>query len=202
MVYFSTQFNHKMYTFSESMCMQCILNACCCCFFTLVKQDHQLWIFFYFKKIKSRRHNKILVSFMECSSFLMYVFSFISLYFIKTDIIPTVNTDAATKEFLLKVVDILLDYVRTQNDRNERILEFHHPEDMKQLLDLDLPETALPLQQLIQDCARTMKYQVRTGEYNFFFCRNNQTVKLVKLVKFNSMNEEEKKIVRKIRREN
>lgn len=83
----------------------------------------------------------------------------------KTDIIPSPNaTDVVTKEFLLKVIDILLDYVKTQNDRNERILEFHHPEDMKQLLDLDLPESALPLQQLIQDCARTMKYQVRTGE--------------------------------------
>lgn len=92
--------------------------------------------------------------------------SFSFFFLIKTDIIPTVNADAATKEFLLKVVDILLDYVRTQNDRNERILEFHHPEDMKQLLDLDLPDTALPLQQLIQDCARTMKYQVRTGEYD------------------------------------
>lgn len=62
------------------------------------------------------------------------------------------------------MIDILLDYVKSQNDRNERILEFHHPEEMKQLLDLDLPEDALPLQQLLQDCARTMKYQVRTGE--------------------------------------
>lgn len=69
-----------------------------------------------------------------------------------------------TKEFLLKIVDVLLDYVRTQNDRNERVLEFHHPEEMKRLLDLDLPETALPLQQLVQDCATTLKYQVRTGK--------------------------------------
>lgn len=70
-----------------------------------------------------------------------------------------------TKEFLLKVIDILLDYIRTQNDRNERVLEFHHPEEMKQLLDLDVPENGLPLQQLIQDCATTLKYQVRTGKY-------------------------------------
>lgn len=69
-----------------------------------------------------------------------------------------------TKEFLLKIIDVLLDYVRTQNDRSERVLEFHHPEDMKRLLDLDLPDTALPLQQLVQDCATTLKYQVRTGE--------------------------------------
>lgn len=97
----------------------------------------------------------------------MQFFHFILFFFISIDIIPNPNgTDTVTKEFLLKVIDILLDYVKTQNDRNERILEFHHPEDMKQLLDLDLPESALPLQQLIQDCARTMKYQVRTGKYD------------------------------------
>lgn len=69
-----------------------------------------------------------------------------------------------TKEFLLKIIDVLLDYVRTQNDRNERVLEFHHPEEMKRLLDLELPDTAVPLQQLVQDCATTLKYQVRTGK--------------------------------------
>lgn len=87
----------------------------------------------------------------------MYFFSLV-------DIIPSASTDTETKEFLLKVIDILLDYVKSQNDRSERILEFHHPEEMKNLLDLDLPESALPLQQLIQDCAKTMKYQVRTGK--------------------------------------
>lgn len=70
-----------------------------------------------------------------------------------------------TREFLLKVIDVLLDYIRAQNDRSERVLEFHHPEEMKRLLDLDLPDNALPLQQLIQDCATTLKYQVKTGEF-------------------------------------
>lgn len=83
------------------------------------------------------------------------------------DILPTnVVAVPETKEFLSKVIDILLDYIRTQNDRNERVLEFHHPEEMLRLMDLDLPETALPLQQLIQDCAATLKYQVRTGKCN------------------------------------
>lgn len=86
-----------------------------------------------------------------------------------TAIIPNVSSEAETKEFLLKVVDILIDYVKTQNDRSQRILEFHHPEDMKKMLDLDLPENALPLQQLIEDCATTMRYQVKTGEYDFLY---------------------------------
>lgn len=85
-----------------------------------------------------------------------------------SDILPTnVAAVPETKEFLLKVTEILLDYIRTQNDRNERVLEFHHPEEMLKLLDLDLPETALPLQQLLKDCATTLKYQVRTGESIF-----------------------------------
>ncbi|XP_037044107.1 glutamate decarboxylase [Bradysia coprophila] len=85
------------------------------------------------------------------------------------DILPH-NTAAGpeTREFLLKVIDVLLDFVKASNDRNEKVLEFHHPEDMKRLLDLDVPDTAVPLQQLIQDCATTLKYQVKTGHPHFF----------------------------------
>jgi hypothetical protein len=61
-------------------------------------------------------------------------------------------------------MDILMDYVNACNDRNEKILEFHHPEDMKKLLDLDITEQPVSLQQLVTDCATTMKYGVKTGE--------------------------------------
>ncbi|XP_017009642.2 glutamate decarboxylase [Drosophila takahashii] len=85
------------------------------------------------------------------------------------DLMPTtVSAGPETREFLLKVVDVLLDYVKATNDRNEKILDFHHPEDMKRLLDLDVPDRALPLQQLIEDCATTLKYQVKTGHPHFF----------------------------------
>ena len=75
------------------------------------------------------------------------------------------TSQAETREFLQKVIDILLDYVNACNDRNEKILEFHHPEDMKKLLDLEIAEQPVPLQQLIVDCATTLKYQVKTGEF-------------------------------------
>lgn len=75
--------------------------------------------------------------------------------------------NAETREFLQKVIDVLLDFVKATNDRNEKILEFHHPEDMKRLLDLDVPDTAVNLQQLIQDCATTLKYQVKTGNFDY-----------------------------------
>lgn len=70
-----------------------------------------------------------------------------------------------TREFLQKIVEILMDYVNAQNDRNEKILEFHHPEEMKTLIDLEIPDQAVPLQQLVIDCATTLKYQVKTGKF-------------------------------------
>lgn len=71
--------------------------------------------------------------------------------------------------FLQKVIDILLDFVHATNDRKEKILDFHHPEDMQKLLDLKIPDKGLSLQQLIHDCATTLKYQVKTGKFLKFF---------------------------------
>lgn len=59
---------------------------------------------------------------------------------------------------------MLLDFVKATNDRNEKVLEFHHPEEMKTLLNLEIPDRAVTLQQLIEDCATTLKYQVKTGK--------------------------------------
>ncbi|XP_055688685.1 glutamate decarboxylase [Lutzomyia longipalpis] len=85
------------------------------------------------------------------------------------DILPhQVMAVPETKEFLLKVIDILLDFIRATNDRNEKVLDFHHPEDMKKLLQLEIPDNPVTLQQLLADCAITLKYQVKTGHPHFF----------------------------------
>lgn len=82
-----------------------------------------------------------------------------------TDILPyKVENERVTREFLQKVVDVLMDFIKATNDRNEKILDFHHPEDMIKLLDLTVPEKGVPLQQLIHDCATTLRYQVKTGK--------------------------------------
>lgn len=47
-------------------------------------------------------------------------------------------------------------------------MDFHHPEEMKKLLSLDIPDDPVNLQQLIVDCALTLKYQVKTGKCNNF----------------------------------
>ena len=73
--------------------------------------------------------------------------------------------DRNTREFLHRVIDILLDYVRTSNDRSKKIVDFHHPAQLKQAIDLEIPEKPLNLDQLLVDCKDTLKYQVKTGKY-------------------------------------
>lgn len=69
-----------------------------------------------------------------------------------------------TREFLLKVVDILIDYIRSINDRNEKVLDFRHPREMVALLQLELPDKGVTLQKLIDECDMAMKHQVKTGK--------------------------------------
>lgn len=78
------------------------------------------------------------------------------------------TADRNTREFLHRVIDILLDYVTTSNDRSKKILDFHHPEQMKESIDLKIPDKPLNLDQLLVDCKDTMKYGVRTGHPRFF----------------------------------
>ena len=62
------------------------------------------------------------------------------------------------------MVDILLDFVTKTNDRREKILDFHHPGQMKESLDLQIPDKPLNLDQLLVDCKDTLKYGVKTGQ--------------------------------------
>ncbi|CAG9766225.1 unnamed protein product [Ceutorhynchus assimilis] len=88
---------------------------------------------------------------------------------VPTNILPyKTQNEAQTREFLQKVIDVLLDFVKSSNDRSEKILDFHHPEEMLKLLDLRVPDQGVSLQQLVNDCATTLKYQVKTGHPRFF----------------------------------
>ena len=75
------------------------------------------------------------------------------------------DADKNTREFLHRVVEILLDFVTKTNDRKQKILDFHHPEQMKEVLDLQIPEKPLNLDQLLVDCKDTLKYGVKTGKH-------------------------------------
>uniref|UniRef100_T1IV01 Glutamate decarboxylase n=1 Tax=Strigamia maritima TaxID=126957 RepID=T1IV01_STRMM len=73
-----------------------------------------------------------------------------------------------TREFLLRAIDIMLDFVKNSNDRSCKILDFHHPEQLREVLDLDIPEHPLNLDQLLVDCKDALKYQVKTAHPHFF----------------------------------
>ena len=83
--------------------------------------------------------------------------------------------DRNTREFLHRVIDILLEYVRTSNDRSKKILDFHHPDQLKEVIDLEIPEKPLNLDQLLVDCKDTMKYGVKTGKY-ILLTKSTQTI--------------------------
>merc|ERR1712227_588047 len=78
------------------------------------------------------------------------------------------ETDAKTREFLRRVVEILLDHITVQNDRSTKILDFHNPEQLKEVVDFAIPDHPLNLDQLLVDCKDTLKYQVKTGHPRFF----------------------------------
>ncbi|XP_018495181.1 glutamate decarboxylase [Galendromus occidentalis] len=85
------------------------------------------------------------------------------------DIYP-INKDGKeqTRAFLMKVVEILLEYIDEENDRKSKILDFKMPEELEQILDLDIPQKGLPLGQLLKDCRSTLKWQVKTGHPHYF----------------------------------
>ncbi|XP_054709098.1 glutamate decarboxylase-like [Uloborus diversus] len=78
------------------------------------------------------------------------------------------NADEVTRSFLLKLLEIMLDFVTKSNDRSTKILDFHQPDQLKEILDLEIPDDPVNLDQLLVDCKETLKYQVKTGHPHFF----------------------------------
>ena len=67
-----------------------------------------------------------------------------------------------TSKFLYAVVEILLDFINQTNDRDTNVIDFHHPSQITKAMDFSLPDTGLPLEQLVTDCRSALRYQVRT----------------------------------------
>ncbi|GFT07863.1 glutamate decarboxylase [Nephila pilipes] len=87
-----------------------------------------------------------------------------------TDLFPLGKKDSeeVTRAFLHEVFEILMDFVTKSNDRSAKILDFHQPNQLKEILDLDIPDEPLNLDQLLVDCKDTLKYQIKTGHPHFF----------------------------------
>ncbi|CAG2101184.1 unnamed protein product [Medioppia subpectinata] len=81
-----------------------------------------------------------------------------------TDLFPIdENGYKPTKEFLLQVIEICLDFIQKSNDRTTKVLDFHTPEEMKKLFDFSIPDEPLDIKQIVTDCRDALKYQVKTA---------------------------------------
>ena len=90
----------------------------------------------------------------------------VQLSIVFTDLLPASQGHRKTSDFLLQVFGILVDYVKKNNDRGTKILDFHHPHTLKEMMGhcLDIQEDPQNLEQILSDCKETLKYCVKTGE--------------------------------------
>ncbi|PAV88022.1 hypothetical protein WR25_20277 [Diploscapter pachys] len=87
---------------------------------------------------------------------------------IAKDILPQTQNWSGTERFLMAIVDLLLRYIKEENDRSSKILEFHHPAEMLKLVDLSIPDQPESLEKLVKDCEKVLRYGVKTGHPRFF----------------------------------
>ncbi|XP_038568522.1 glutamate decarboxylase 1-like, partial [Micropterus salmoides] len=81
------------------------------------------------------------------------------------DLLPASRGEEMTRRFLQELVNILLSYISKSNQRSSKVLDFHHPHQLKEGLEgfsLDLPEQPETLEQILVDCRDTLKYGVST----------------------------------------
>ncbi|KAK2844009.1 hypothetical protein Q5P01_010668 [Channa striata] len=87
------------------------------------------------------------------------------------DLLPASGCDEMTKEFLQELLNILLAYICKSSRRSAKVLDFHHPHQLKEGLEgfsLELPDQPETLEQLLVDCRDTLKYGVNTAHPRFF----------------------------------
>uniref|UniRef100_A0AAX7UJ22 Glutamate decarboxylase 1a n=1 Tax=Astatotilapia calliptera TaxID=8154 RepID=A0AAX7UJ22_ASTCA len=87
------------------------------------------------------------------------------------DLLPASGGEEMTRGFLQELVGILLGFICKSNQRSSKVLDFHHPHQLKEGLEgfsLDLPVQPETLEQLLVDCRDTLKYGVSTGHPRFF----------------------------------
>ncbi|KAM4633031.1 acidic amino acid decarboxylase GADL1-like [Polymixia lowei] len=75
----------------------------------------------------------------------------------------------ATDSFLPQALAIIMeDAVRRATDVREKVCEWRSPEQLKELLDLELREGGEAESEILQRCRDTIRYSVKTGHPRFF----------------------------------
>ena len=78
------------------------------------------------------------------------------------DILPNGNYEL-TVEFLKKITDMMLVYIKQSLNREQKILNFNHPHELKAKVSLGIGNNPLPLSQIVDDCQTAFEYSVRIG---------------------------------------
>uniref|UniRef100_A0A8C8GLS7 Uncharacterized protein n=1 Tax=Oncorhynchus tshawytscha TaxID=74940 RepID=A0A8C8GLS7_ONCTS len=89
------------------------------------------------------------------------------------DLLPALRGEDTTKSFFQELVNILLSYVCKSFRRSSKVLDFHHPHQLREGLEgfsLELPDQPENLEQLLVDCRDTLKYGVKTGTVRAVDC--------------------------------
>lgn len=89
----------------------------------------------------------------------------VNIYLYDVDLLPLAgDSEPETREFLNRMTEILMDFLHKTFDRSSKILDFHHPEQLLEIIDLSLPNQPKNIDQLLADCRDTLTYQVKTGQ--------------------------------------
>ena len=65
-----------------------------------------------------------------------------------------------------------MDFIKKSNDRSNKILDFHHPDQLLDAIDLSVPDQPQNLDQILVDCKDALKYQVKTGSLLILFVKS------------------------------
>jgi len=67
---------------------------------------------------------------------------------------------------MMELMTLLMDYMRTANDRDSKVVDFKQPQELHKLMDhcLQIHSEPQSLEQILNDCKLTLKYCVKTGQ--------------------------------------
>uniref|UniRef100_A0A9J7X3I3 Glutamate decarboxylase 2 n=2 Tax=Cyprinus carpio TaxID=7962 RepID=A0A9J7X3I3_CYPCA len=74
-----------------------------------------------------------------------------------TDLLPALDGDAKTMNFLQEVVDIMLAYIVESFDRSTKVIDFHYPNELLQRNNWELSDEPETLDDILISC-RLVKY--------------------------------------------
>ena len=63
-----------------------------------------------------------------------------------------------------RVTELIRDYLRRYEDRNSKVVEFRTPAELRNLVDLTLPDEGVQEDEIMDLCRKTLQYSVHVGE--------------------------------------